>query len=197
LGLPTYHAFQNINAGMSLGETTIRLAGEVAIGYAGGAIIGRLLRFTPAILPVRAIGSLFPAGGRAAGSMWNLGIAARGEAAELAVLGGQRTLPWNYPVIDDFAGGVATSIKSMDLIGKSASYVRSQIMASAEKLVAFVPRNWGAGGQLAGQTVNGRTLVYVFEPGAADAAQAVLLKQIAQEVNTLYPGIKLAFQWVP
>ena len=129
--------------------------------------------------------------------MWNLGIYGRGEAAELAVLGGQRTLPWNYPVIDDFAGGFATSIKSMDLIGKSSSYIRSQMLASAEKLAAFVPRNYGAGGQLRGATVNGRNLVYVFEPGAADAAQAALLKQIAKEIKTAYPDVKLAFQWVP
>ena len=76
--------------------------------------------------------------------MWNLGIHARGEAAELAVLSGQRSLPWNYPVIDDFTGGFATSIKSMDLIGKSPSYIRSQMLAAAEKLDNFVPRNWGS-----------------------------------------------------
>ena len=85
----------------------------------------------------------------------------------------------------------------MDLIGKSSSYIRSQMLASAEKLAAFVPRNYGAGGQLRGATVNGRNLVYVFEPGAADAAQAALLKQIAKEIKTAYPDVKLAFQWVP
>ena len=61
----------------------------------------------------------------------------------------------------------------------------------------FAPRNWGATGQLAGQTVNGRTLIYVFEPGAADSAQALLLRQVAEEIKAAYPSIKLAFQWVP
>jgi RHS repeat-associated protein len=197
IGIPTYNAVNNLRAGASLGETTLRFAAEVTIGYAGGAVLGRLTRFLPPILRIRSAGSLVPAGGRASQSMWNLGIYGRGEAAELAVLGGQRTLPWNYPVIDDFAGGFATSIKSMDLIGKSSSYIRSQMMASAEKLAAFVPRNYGAAGQLRGATVNGRNLVYVFEPGAADAAQAALLKQIAQEIKTAYPQVKLAFQWVP
>ena len=32
---------------------------------------------------------------------------------------------------------------------------------------------------------------------AADAAQAALLKQIAKEIKTAYPDVKLAFQWVP
>lgn len=71
------------------------------------------------------------------------------------------------------------------------------MLAAAEKLNTFVPRNWGAWGQLAGRTVNGRNLVYVFEPGAVDAAQAALLKQLAQEVKAAYPQVKLAFQWVP
>jgi RHS repeat-associated protein len=197
IGIPTYNAVNNLRAGASLGETTLRFAAEVTIGYAGGAVLGRLTRFLPPILRIRSAGSLVPAGGRSSQSMWNLGIYGRGEAAELAVLGGQRTLPWNYPVIDDFAGGFATSIKSMDLIGKSSSYIRSQMMAAAGKLATFVPRNYGAGGQLAGRTVNGRNLVYVFEPGAADAAQATLLKQIAKEVKAAYPDVKLAFQWVP
>ena len=61
----------------------------------------------------------------------------------------------------------------------------------------FVPRNWGPAGQLAGRTVNGRNLVYVFEPGAADVVQAALLKQIALEIKAAYPNVKLAFQWVP
>ncbi len=105
-------------------------------------------------------------------------------------------MPWNYPVIDDFAGGFATSIKSMDLIGKSPSYIRSQIMRSAEQLNSFVPRNWG-NARLFGSSVNGRNLIYAFEPGAADAAQAALLRQVAQEVRAAYPQVKIAFQWIP
>jgi len=196
VGLPGYHAVQNLQAGMSLGETTVRLAGEVALGYAGGAVLGRLMRYAPAILPIRQLGRFLPFGGRSAGSMWNLGNAARGEAAELAVLGGERGLPWNYPVIDDFAGNVATSIKSLDLTTASASYLRRQMINAAEKLKYFKPRNWGDA-RLLGEEVNGRQLIFVFEPGAADVSQELLLRQLANEMRAAYPEIKLAFQWVP
>ena len=62
------------------------------------------------------------------------------------------------PVIDDFTLSIATSIKSMNLIGASPSYIRSQILSSAEKVANFIPRNWGAA-KLAGQPVNGRNLI--------------------------------------
>lgn len=47
---------------------------------------------------------------------WELGWGARGVALEQQRLGGQRTLPFNAPTIDDFSDdGVAVNIKSIDL----------------------------------------------------------------------------------
>lgn len=111
----------------------------------------------------------------ASSSPWNKGIKVRGEEVELKILGGRRTLGWNYPTIDDFSENIATSIKSMDLTGSLAvGRLRSEILKSARNLNTFKPRNWGSDA-LAGRPVKGRQLVWAFELGAANKAQAQLL----------------------
>lgn len=155
-----------------------------------------MLRYAPQILRIRPRGWSVPATGRAGGSLWNKPIAPRGEAAELRLLSGQRSLPWNYPVIDDFADNIATSIKSMDLTSPSAtSRLRREVLNSARKLNDFRPRHWGKA-KLAGEAVRGRQLIWAFEAGGSDKVQAKLLKDIAAEVGRRYPDVQLRYAWL-
>ena len=196
IALPTYDAYQNLKAGASLGEVTVQLATEAALGASTSLVAGGVLRYAPNIMRIRPNRLNIPITGRAKNSIWNKGIKARGEEVELRILGGRRTLPWNYPTIDDFSDNIATSIKSMDLTGSSAAgRLRSEILKSARQLNAFKPRNWGSG-KIANEAVKGRKLVWAFETGAANKVQAQLLKQVAREVKQQYPNIQLRYAWI-
>ena len=59
-------------------------------------------------------------------NVWKLGAGPRGEAIERAL---GHNLPGNFPVIDRFENGIATSIKSIDL--DSASYLTGNGLKSA------------------------------------------------------------------
>ncbi len=87
--------------------------------------------------------ALAPSVAETASDVWKLGWAARGRQIEQA-LGAD--LPANFPVIDAFADGVATSIKSIDL--KSAIYsdadrLSTRIDAYVGQLAAFKGEEWG------------------------------------------------------
>ena len=197
IAIPTYTAFRDLQAGASLGEVTQQLAYDAAMGVAFSAVGGGILRFAPRLLKIRPRGWSVPVGGRASRSVWNLGNHARGEAIERLILARPRTLPWNYPVIDDFAGGIAHSIKSIDLTAASrgASSVKSLIRGAARDLDEFVPRNWGTA-RLANQPVNGRLLTVAFERGASDRVQAKALAEIASEIGDNFPNVRLVFKWI-
>ncbi|WP_407118944.1 hypothetical protein [Bradyrhizobium sp. LMG 9283] len=90
-------------------------------------------------------------------TVWSLGSAARGRAIEQAL--GQN-LPGNYPVIDSYVNGVATSIKSIDL--NAATYQNAMALTNtlngyANSIANFIPVNWGAA-QLAGSPITARIL---------------------------------------
>jgi RHS repeat-associated protein len=101
-----------------------------------------LLRYAVGTLPLRVAGA---AVARAATSIWNIAsISQRGAAVEgfifQNVLGRLRTLPYTFPVIDDFFQGVATSIKSLDLTAASyqtASGIFSKLSQYAGELAEF------------------------------------------------------------
>ncbi|SCL34140.1 RHS repeat-associated core domain-containing protein [Micromonospora pallida] len=108
-------------------------AAGVGMGAAAAALSGRKYSLGDALRDFgigAAVGGLTGGLGsalRAAGSAWKLNQFARGLAIE-AKLGGN--LPKNFPTIDKFANGVATSIKSMDL-GRSPTRTRAASPASA------------------------------------------------------------------
>jgi RHS repeat-associated protein len=202
IAIPTFRAAQDLRAGVPLAEVTQQLAYEASINIASSVVAGGILRWAPRLLRLRPFGWMTPLGGRAARSVWSTvaGIAgnrARGEAIERIVLAGERRLPWNYPVIDDFLDNIAHSIKSIDLTAASntATTIASTIRREARRLAEFVPQDWGAA-RLAGQTVAGRRLTVVFETGAADELQEQALRAVAREVRANLPEVLLEFRWI-
>jgi len=105
---------------------------------------------------------------------WDLGWGARGVALEQQRLGGQRTLPFNAPTIDDFTGsGVAVSIKSIDL---NAPWYRNplnlsyQINRYVNQLQAFDSMSWG-GFEITAEDVTGKVLDIVVPKSSGTPAQ--------------------------
>jgi RHS repeat-associated protein len=203
-----------ISAVLRAGEFAYRVAkgqdiGEAAKGAALGLledaaltfVSAGLLRFAAGILPLRAAGSTFA---RAANSLWNkVDILERGKAVENFifenVLGRSRTLHFNFPVIDDFFQGVATSIKSLDLTAatyQSDSAIFSQLSSAADALANFTTKKF-AGAVVNSANITERVLIVAFEDGAATVQQELVLKQFLQHYKSIWPNIKVVFQFIP
>ncbi len=111
-------------------------------------------------------------------AFWSLNPFARGKAIEQAL--GQN-LPGNFPVIDRFENGLATSIKSLDL--NAATY---QIAAALDRTITryidsvanFAGRSW-AGVNVPGSAITGRALDLAI-PSAGSAAQQSVIAQAVQ-----------------
>ncbi len=124
------------------------------------------------------------AGGGAAGGLargaFNLAPIARGwaiEAALAAKFGGG--LPNNFPTIDRFLNGIATSVKSIDLLGKSyqnTARLTSVLTGYVDKIAQF---NGGAVGQTAvrGGDVSRRVLELAIQRGVGTPQQMQAIRQ--------------------
>lgn len=115
-------------------------------------------------------------------AVWKLGPGPRGEAIEQAF---GHNLPGNFPVIDRFNNGVATSIKSIDLDG--ASYLTGNTLGNTltryvDKVAGFNGRTW-AGRTIRSNEINGRGLE-VIVPHSGTAAQQATLNQIIKYGST-------------
>jgi RHS repeat-associated protein len=136
----------NVLRGQDLGDA----AKGAALGFledtAFTFLSAGLLRYAAGVLPLRQAGTALV---RAANSAWNkVGIGQRGRAVEdfifANVFGRLRSLHPNFPVIDDFYQGIATSIKSIDLTAasyQSASALRSVLSRYAGNLAEFGRKN--------------------------------------------------------
>ena len=107
--------------------------------------------------------------------VWDQGPGPRGEAIE-ARLG--QNLPQNYPTIDRFENGVATSIKSMDLA--NPTYLNPANITRLgedyiDKVAAFQGRNW-AGVNIRPGDITGRGLDLAVPPATATPAQLQALQ---------------------
>ncbi len=192
-----YRVGHGVDLGMAAQEAIIDLLQDAALTFATAG----LLRYAVGTLPLRAAGTTFV---RAANSIWNVaGNYARGQAVENFifenVLGRARQLAWNFPIIDDFFQGVATSIKSLDLT--AASYetraaVYAKLAGYAEDLSNFAGRRW-AGQIVDGALIKDRVLVVAIEDGAATVEQELGLRQFLNDAKTLWPNIKVAIQTIP
>jgi hypothetical protein len=104
---------------------------------------------------------------------WQLGWGERGRQLELQHLGGQRTLPFNAPTIDDFSYDVARSIKSIDLnapwYGNSLNLSR-QIDSYVDKLAAFNGMRWGDSA-ITEDRISGRVLDIIIPRNSGTEAQ--------------------------
>jgi hypothetical protein len=116
------------------------------------------------------------------GAVWKLGPGPRGEAIEQAF---GHNLPGNFPVIDRFNNGVASSIKSIDLDG--ASYLTGNTLGNTltryvDKVAGFNGRTW-ADQVIRSSDIKGRALDVVV-PHSGSAAQQATLNQIIKYGST-------------
>jgi hypothetical protein len=113
----------------------------------------------------------------AAEKVWELHPFERGRAIEEIV---GTNLPSNYPTIDRFENGVATSIKSIDLQAptyQNISNLSSRLGSYIDKVSSFQGRPW-AGVDTTGQ-VTSRVLDLVV-PSTATAPQQAAIAQAVQ-----------------
>jgi hypothetical protein len=104
----------------------------------------------------------------------------------------------NFPVIDDFLNGVATSIKSLDATLPSyqqAGAIASRLRSYAQKLANFNGASKG-GITVGQQSIQQRVLLVAFEDGALTAAQAAELRQFVQTAQTQWPNIQVVLQFI-
>ena len=136
------------------------------------------------------LGGLTPA---AENGVWQMNRFVRGGVIEEAL---GANLPQNFPTIDRFANGVATSIKSVDLGASSyqnASTLTRLINSYVDKLAAFRGRTW-AGVTVDGAQITSRQLQVVV-PNAGTAAQQAALAAAAQRAQGM--GVQLIVTHFP
>ena len=182
--------------GASLGAAAQEAALDVLTDVALSLATAGLLRYAKGFTVVRAAGEALS---RVATSVWNMTPFARGWAIEELILGGARRLHPNFPVIDDFIQGVATSIKSLDLTAatyQSASALVSRLSSYAAKLSAFQGARF-AGQEVLGAEIKEKVLVVAFEEGAATFEQAKVLEEFLRLAKTSWPDIKVVFSFIP
>jgi hypothetical protein len=128
---------------------------------------------------------------RAAESVWRLGWAARGWAIEPYFIG-KRTLPDNFPVIDQFKGGIATSIKSIDLA--AASYQNMDTLTNrlnryVDLVAAFNGAKLGGSKVRAWQIVSRELKLVIPSRGASIVQQSAIAAAAARARRA---GVRLA-----
>ena len=121
--------------------------------------------------------------GAARGSrgVWDLGWAARGPAIEQR-LGGN--LPNGFPIIDRFQNGIATSIKSMDMVAASggatgAQYITNTGRGYIDAVAGFqgasrISQATGATTTITSSQIAGRALDLAVPPGVSAAQRTAL-----------------------
>ena len=128
-------------------------------------------------------------------SVWRLNPLQRGVAVE-NMLGRSPELTQNFPVIDRFQNGIATSIKSIDL--GAASYqnigtLTSKVTGYINTLANWQGARWGDTAIRASQ-ITGRELLLAIPPGATEAQMAAL-QQLQQWATTV--GVTLNTTVIP
>jgi RHS repeat-associated protein len=205
---------QAIRAGIDIGQATesllLGMGEDFGIGAAFGAA-GKLLEYAMPLLKLRQVGAAMI---RAADSVWaNSNWFQRGRQFEEMILGRLPTLisVSNFPVIDDWINGIATSIKSLDLT--AASYdgnianLTSRLGNYAKKLSMFNGAVRG-GITVSGNQIQQRVLLVALERGAATGPQMEALLQFEKNIGqyiadlraanptkTFY-DIKVVYQWI-
>ena len=103
--------------------------------------------------------------------VWKLNPFTRGQQIEQAL---GHNLPGNFPVIDKFENGLATSIKSLDLDAatyQSGSTLTRTLNGYVDKVAGFQGRTW-AGVRIRPQDVTGRALDLAIPHSGSAAQQA-------------------------
>jgi filamentous hemagglutinin len=119
-------------------------------------------------------------------NLWNMNPFTRGNVIE-NLLGISPNLAQNFPVIDRFKNGIATSIKSLDLGARSYQNLTTltrTVEGYVNKLASWQGANWG-GVRIDPQMIQVRELLLAIPPDASQAQMANLqqLQTWAQSVG--------------
>lgn len=190
----------DLRAGIDIGQASEDALFGLAFDFGLGAALGvggKVLEFLQPLARLRQVGQAVQ---RATSSVWNLAPFQRGLAIERMILGRLPSLSSvsNFPVIDDFVRGIATSIKSLDLTAKtyeSASAMTGVLSKYASKLASFTGAAKG-GLSVPGASIVQRVLLVAFEDGAATGPQMQALSQFTKDAATKWPNVKVVFQFV-
>jgi len=151
--------------------------GEAAVWAGGGALIGAGLgAVAPSVIAALGPGVSSSIATVSAGvNVWAMNWAARGAAIE-DLLG--RNLARNNPVIDIWnrATGIATSIKSIDLLSKSYQNIGTltrTVQGYVQELAGFNYQNW-AGVEIKATQIMGRELSLGIPSGYSQAQMNAL-----------------------
>ena len=146
------------------------IAGELLTSQIGAkalSVVGKGTRLLKARIPARL------AKQNVWDNIWKMEAKLRGVIFE-NIRG--HNLPPNYPVIDIFENGIATSIKSINLHDKTyqkMSQFRSKLRQYVKKVAKFKGRDW-AKKRIREHEILGRSLDLVIPKGASTAQQKVL-----------------------
>ncbi|HWO26385.1 MAG TPA: hypothetical protein VNO30_46975, partial [Kofleriaceae bacterium] len=140
---------------------------------------------------VSAVRALRPVSGNARpGEVWGLPPVVRGNQIEKAL---GRNLPANFPVIDRWANGVATSIKSIDLSAptfQNAATLSRTVRGYIDKLAAFNGKAWGK--FVVDRTeITGRALEIAIPAGVGTVAQQAALSSMVQYGRNVGVHVKI------
>ncbi len=123
---------------------------------------------------------------------WEKGWAARGSELEQKY-GGPGELPSNYPTIDRFWNGIATSWKSVDL--RAGTYqdparLMSRLNSYVDKLDDFDGAMWG-GRRILSREINGKSLNVVVPKGSMTSTQRSVFDAVRSHARQL--GLEFNF----
>ncbi|MDH2240277.1 hypothetical protein N5K27_28690, partial [Pigmentiphaga sp. GD03639] len=132
-------------------------------------------------IAIAKVGALFGSvvrgvkGFAAESGVWKLSPLQRGQQIEQAL---GHNLPGNFPTIDRFENGLATSIKSLDLDAaayQSATTLNRTLTGYVDKVADFQGRTW-AGIRIRQQDITGRALDLAI-PHRGSAEQQAIISQ--------------------
>jgi RHS repeat-associated protein len=202
-GFATIETVAGMAAGAGLRAASLNATMGLLQGMMADVVLGGVVPFLPLVLKaarrVKAGLQAYRAA-RPATSIWRLGWGLRGLEIEMRILGRKASLmaePF-FPVIDDFTKGIATSIKSLDLVGDSYQDIRRlrrALTRYAEKLSKF---KGAAKGDLEvlEEEIKERVLLMVFENGAGTAAQLKEMGKFLRQAEKTWPDIKVIFAFI-
>jgi RHS repeat-associated protein len=158
--------------GIALQTDSLTQGAEAAAGYlALAAALRGIGRLAATVREWRAA----PAPNPGNAHIWAMRPFARGVAIENAL---GRNLPGNYPVIDRFINGIATSIKSLDLGAKTYQNITTltrTVTGYINAVAGFTGRNW-ARVNIQNADIAGRALELAVPAGGGTAAQQAALQ---------------------
>lgn len=128
------------------------------------------------------------------GSIWQQGSVPRGRDYEIL---NAANIAGNFPVIDDFRNGVATSYKTIDLGGtsrQSSKQVADAINKYVDSLNGFVGRSWG-GYTVSPGRIRSRVLDVGIPQGIANSEQIQGLRQVVAYARS--KGVSVLIKEVP